>query len=276
MGRLESRIWPGRSGVGPLDQLVAGGQHADPGRREHLDPGESQAGQHPEVARREDRGRLEDGLAGPQVVARGPDVVAHGGRHLDDHGVTRPLGRWAIDRGRGALHHDHRVGARRQGRPGHDADGLPGTDGEPGRVGPRGQGGHHAEPHRSPGGVGRPHREAVHGRVGKGGDVDPGHHRLGEHQSEGLGQGDVAGGQGGAGGEDPGPGVLEGDHVTGASCAAPARPGNGGSRDRGRRGRWRSRRWPGGSRACRRCRSGRPRTGSRTPSAPGAAARRRR
>ena len=53
VGRLESRIWPGRERRRALDQLVAGGQHADPGPRERPHLGHAELSQHAEVGGRE-------------------------------------------------------------------------------------------------------------------------------------------------------------------------------------------------------------------------------
>ena len=62
------------------------------------------------------------------------------------------------------------------------------------------------------GDVGRPHRVAVHRRVGERRHVVRRGHRLGQHQAEGLVEVDRRAGLAAAGGDDLGLGFGEGDH----------------------------------------------------------------
>ena len=82
VGRLESRIWPGRNGPGPSTSSSPVESTPTRAGGKTVDLGQAQAGQDPQVAGREHGARLEDRLAGPQVVAGRPHVVAGRGRHL--------------------------------------------------------------------------------------------------------------------------------------------------------------------------------------------------
>ena len=234
----------------------------DPGRRgTPSTSARPEAGQHPEVAGGEHGRRPRRPSGRPAGPRRPAHVVAGRGRHLDRRpavavGATsaRPS-RWRRRRRASARRHDpHRLARARPSSPAGSAPAarVPTT----------------AEAHRGAGRVGRPHREPVHGRVGERRHVDPPTPPARPAPGPGRRPAAAERAAAGAGGEDPGPGVLEGDHLRRASSAAPARPGTCGTRGRGPPGRWRSRPWPAGSRACRRCRSGRPRTGSRRPSGP--------
>ena len=67
IGRLESRIWPGASGAGAVDQLVAGGQHADPGPGDaRRRPRRPTLASTPRWAGREHRARGDDHVARPR------------------------------------------------------------------------------------------------------------------------------------------------------------------------------------------------------------------
>ena len=129
-------------------------------------------------------------------------------------------------------------------------------------------------PRLAPGGVGGPHRVAVHRRVGERRHVLRRGDRLGQHAARPRPS--VARPARGAqrrhalehvGAAPP----RAGSHGGVSRCPGPARSRRAtrGTRGRGRRGRGPARRWPAGSRACCRCRSGPRRTCSRSTSSVG-------
>ena len=270
VGRLESRIWPGRSGAGPVDQLVAGGQHADPGRREHRHLLEPEAGQHAQMAGREHGARPRTPShrpAGRRPAAR----MWSPARRRPPRSATAARRRPPAD---GALHHHHRVGPGGDRRAGHDAHGLARARRRPRAPAPA------ASVPTTSSRTGAPAVSAARTAkpsmavLAKGGTSSPATTASGGHAAQGLGQRQrtraaAAGRRRGcrprasSTGRAPSP-----DASDELLALRPGRPGRRGTRARGRRGRWPARRWPAGSRACRRCRSGPPRTRSRRPSAP--------
>ena len=127
VARLESRIWPGASGPAGLDELVAGGQDADPrpGVDEHL--GHTDPGQHAEVPGADHLAGGEHRIADAEVVASLANRLAGG--HLRPQGDPRAV----VEPGR-ALDHEHGVGPGRHRRPGEDAHRLAGLESAVGRM----------------------------------------------------------------------------------------------------------------------------------------------
>ena len=105
-----------------LHQLVAGRAHADPRARETQDLGDVEAGEHPEVRRREQGARVEHALPGFEIAAGRAHVIAVR-RGREDRDRTSPSARVQLD------HHDG-VGTRGHRRAGHDPDRLAGSDSE--------------------------------------------------------------------------------------------------------------------------------------------------
>ena len=231
--------------------------------REHGAPRQAEAGQHAEVAGREHGAGAKTTWPGRRSSPARPDVVA---------GAARPPRSSRRRRRRPACPLDHHdgVGARR-------ASGAPVMmrTASPGPTGRRPAGRRRRPACRPPssrdrgaGGVGRPHREAVHGRcwrtAARRAAAVTG---SASHPPEGLGQrhgrrgwqGQAAR-RGSVARASSSSGSRRRAGIRRASCAARGRRGRRGTRGRGRRGRWRARPWPAGSRASCRCRSGRPRT----------------
>ena len=207
-------------------------------------------------------------VAGVQVVARGPHVQARRHLRLDRHDG-------AVGAALGALDHHDRVGAVGHRRAGHDPHRLA-------RRRARGRRGGRPPPRPRPaarparlggaGGVGRPHGVAVHRRVGERRHVRRRRDGLGEHEPGRVGPGHRQRARRQrrrpARGRGPGPrraGSRPAARSADALLAHVRRRARRGTRGRGPRGPAPARRWPGGSRACCRCRSGRRRTCSRAP-----------
>ena len=193
---------PGPQRPAQRHELAAGGQHGDPWAardRQFLD---ADRGEQPELGGSERRPLRQHDIAGAHVFAGVAHVAAHGRRfaHVDPAVALLDV----LD-----LH--DRVGAVRQGRPGHDAGRLAHAQRHAGHAA-RGDLGDDGKA-RDPGGVqvGAAHGEAVHGgvverghRFGRddvGGDGAPQRleqrHALGrqrphrgEHQVDGFAQGD--------------------------------------------------------------------------------------
>ncbi len=140
VGRLVSRICPGRSGSGPVDQLVAGRQHADPRPR---------VGQRPR--RRRATPARRGGRASPRRrrrTPRSPGCRSSPAARTWVPGSTATSTRTARppSSALGPLDHHDRVGAVGQRRAGHDAHRL-------------------ARPQRAVGRVARPPPRPTTGRV---------------------------------------------------------------------------------------------------------------
>ncbi len=187
---------------GRLDQLVAGGDHPDPGTRDDLDLGRADGRQHPDQGGGDDAAGPHDHGPGRRVVGCAAQVLAlgRGGQH--GHRLVLVSGSVgeAAD-----LHRDDGVGPFGHGCAGHDADGL---------AGPHHLGGglarhhrlDHLEHHRQvlggAGDVAGTHREAVHGRAGEPGQVGGRGDLLGDHAAPGGRYRDAPRGQGRAPGQD--------------------------------------------------------------------------
>ena len=171
---------PGQQRPIALDELIAGGEHADarPGVHLHREP--TERGEHAEMSGRQHDAGREHELAGAHVLAG----VAHGRTRFDR---TCDVHRGAIGGELGDLDHDGRVGARRHRRAGHDAHRLALVDRAVER-GARGQRADHPQGHRHLGDVGRAHREAVDRGVRERRDGLGCDDLLGEHQAEGAPQ----------------------------------------------------------------------------------------
>ncbi len=186
-----------------LDDLVARGDDGQSRPPGHRDAGQAGRGQHPDLGRAHERAPFEGGLALLQVFAGRPDVVAGTDLAPEDDAVPPLLA---------VLDHDHGIGARREGRAGHDADGLSGADGLA-RAPPRGQVFQDLEldgppgPLRGRARVGGPDGITVHGRLGEGRDVLPGLDVPGQGPAQRRGQGDGFGGKRVCRGEDERPRV---------------------------------------------------------------------
>ena len=137
-GRLESRIWPGRSGSAALDELVTRRQHADPSAWEHGHrTGCPRLASTPRWPGVEPRAGREHQLPGRDVVARFADVVAG----ADGTADRRPW--WCPSAHRlpagtaipcvGVLDHDDGVSSGRHRGTGEDPDRLARAD-EPARA----------------------------------------------------------------------------------------------------------------------------------------------
>src|SRR5690606_39905813 len=68
------------------DELAPGRQHADPGAGVGGDPADAERRQHADPGRGQLVAGTEEAVAGPEVLARLPHVVARPGLDLDPHG----------------------------------------------------------------------------------------------------------------------------------------------------------------------------------------------
>ena len=264
--RLESRICPGPRGRPGGDELVARRQHADPRPREGTHLGGADAGEHAEVARasaprrrrrrrRRRGGRRPPGARGgrarprrgsPRTRRRRAARCARPSRPRRRRRASAPRSRSASPRraaraavGRVAggdlrddreAHGTGRARARRVAPPARRTRPWPcwrTAARPPARRRPR--------PAR-----GRPRRRLRPTRR--------------QRRARARARGRCASSSGISGTDQPMP------------CPRRSRPATRGTRGRGRRGRGRARRWPAGSRACCRCRSGPRRTCSRSTS----------
>ena len=111
-----------------LDELVAGGQHHDPGPGHDPDPGDAGRGEQGDLAGAEQGARPQDDLARVDVLARMAHVLAR----------CRGTAQGDVDHAAVGLLDGHDgVGAARHRRAGHDPHGLAGGQGQ--RVGVAGR-----------------------------------------------------------------------------------------------------------------------------------------
>ena len=297
--RFESRIWPGSSGCGPLDQLVAGGEHADPGPGHDRDLGRGRAtastprwparqhlaGREHRLARL--RGRRRPGARGCRRAPRSrTSTVASSSATC------------------GALDHHDGVGAVGHRRAGHDADRLARPDAtvggaSPARIVPTTRE-HGRARRRRRRRCRRPARRSRPSRCWRTAGRPRRRRRPRRARSPSASASGTATGASGvsapstwarASSSEIMPLILpprrSTPHGSRRDRRRPAisrrgrawrraRRGRRGTRGRGPRGRWRARPWPAGSRASCRCRSGPRRTGSRRRSGRRGAARWRR
>ena len=99
-----------------LEQLVARGEHTDARASNHAHAGHVDAREYAEMRGLENGAGREDEVAGVEVAARTPDVVAV--RRFVEHPYR------VVAVAFGPLDHHDRVGAVGQGRARHDADRL--------------------------------------------------------------------------------------------------------------------------------------------------------
>ena len=165
----------------PLDQLVAGGEHADDGSRHdgHLFPADT--AQHAEVAGTEDGAGGEDLLAGRQVLAGRAARARPAAAGADTQTwspslrVVSTMATASAPSGKGAPVMMRSASPGPTGRAGAcPAARVPITVNRAGWSA------------LAVGHVGGPHRVAVHGRVGERRHVLGRGHRLGQHQPDGV------------------------------------------------------------------------------------------
>jgi hypothetical protein len=215
------RLGPGRPGLGDqqpgvrvadlagpervarVDQLVAGGHHRHPGPWMDRYELAADRGEHADGRRVQQLAPLEDDGATADVLAGLADEPAGPGVQPDQDGVALDAG--LLDR------HD-RVGARRQRPAGHDAGRAARLDGgQPAGAGEDLAGDPKADRRvlAGAGQVGRPDREAVHGRVGERRQVLGGGDVGGEHAAEGVAEPRLPGRERAQPLEHAGPRLLE-------------------------------------------------------------------
>ena len=188
-------------------QFIARTQNGDSGMLMHQHKAASDRGQQPDIRGTQDPARLENRLAGLDVLTARADIIALGTGLANKHPVGLFPGVFDLDDG---------IGPRRQDGAGHDFTGRPGCD----RFGWHAAGLNDFQDGQRNGLIGlgglnvvMPHRIAIHGGVGKRRDFADGLDILSQDAPGCFKQTDPLTGQRRDGLQNLGQGLMDGDHT---------------------------------------------------------------